>query len=250
MSAIRQTADGLTYVQTDAAMNPGNSGGALLNLQGRVIGVAVGKIKDAQGINFGIATESVQAFLTGPLRDTPVPTYNTRKGPKTAEQIRQELAAAGYPGPWDTTALLAAYDRATAPTPTPTPTPNPVLAQCQAVAVAYPAFSAAVQEAERASARNDYQSLRSITATLRGRTYPNLLLPVINAFLRMTDWEAAAAEIRFNWPLLTLTAAQVPNGTVLLAAAQADLNRDDGEVRVAALDLQAAINQLSQTCGR
>ncbi len=250
LSALRVTSDGVTYVQTDAAMNPGNSGGPLLNLHGNVVGIAVGKLKDTQGINFGIATESIQEFLNGPVRGTPVPTYNTRKGTRTAEQIHQELSAAGYPGPWDIAAMLAAYDRATAPTPTPTPTPNPVLAQCQAVVAAYPVFDSAVQDAARASARNDYQSLRSIAVTLRGRTYPTLLLPVVNAFLRMIDWQAAAAEIRYNWPLLQVLASQTSNGYFVLAAAQADLNQDDGEVRVAALDLEAATRQLLQTCGR
>jgi hypothetical protein len=229
-------------------MNPGNSGGALLNLKGKVIGVAVGKLKDAEGINFGIASESVQAFLKSPDRPTPVPTYNTRNGPKTIDQIHQELAAVGYQGPWDTTAMLAAYDRATTPPPTPTPTPNPVVAQCQAVAAALPAFNSAVQDAERADARNDYQSLRSIAATLRGRTYPNLLLPAVNAYLRFLDWEAGAAEIRYNLPLLALSAAQNPNMNIVVAAAQADLNRDAGEARVADLDGRDALNQLSQTC--
>lgn len=71
---------------------------------------------------------------------TPVPTqipalvtvlFQTRKGTRTEDDLRRELQAAGYAGPWDADAMLAAYDRATAPTATPIPqpatiTPTPV----------------------------------------------------------------------------------------------------------------------------
>jgi S1-C subfamily serine protease len=246
LSALRDTSDGVTYVQTDAAMNPGNSGGAIANTHAELVGIAVGKLKDTEGINFGVAAESVEAFLNGPARPTAAPVYNTRKGPRTAYQIRQELAM-GYGGPWDTDSMLAAYDRATA---TPPPMPNPLIARCQTMANAYPPFDASVQDAARANARSDYQALRSIAAAVRSRTYPNLLLPVVNAFLRVPDWQAAAAEIRFNWPLLTIAAAQSSSGYLIMTAAQADLNRADGEARAAALDLGAAARQLLQTCGR
>jgi hypothetical protein len=257
ISATRQTPDGVTYVQTDASMNPGNSGGALLNLNGKVIGIAVGKLKDAEGINFGIASESVQAFLTEPLPQTPLPTqttpvpaYNTRNGPKTIDQIHQELASAGYQGPWDTDSMLVAYNRAyVAPTPTPLPTVSPTQAQCQATAAAMPGLLQAVQDAAKASARNDYQGLRNLAAQVRSRTYPTMMLPTVNAFARALDWSAGAAEIGANWPLLILEAGKVPNGTVFLAVAQADMNRDQGEAQAALIDFQTALSGLRATCG-
>jgi hypothetical protein len=53
-------------------------------------------------------------------------TYPTRNGPRTIDQLRQELATVGYTGPWDDIAsLLNAYDHAAAPTPRPTLTPQP-----------------------------------------------------------------------------------------------------------------------------
>lgn len=63
LSGIREEENGRVLVQTDAAMNPGNSGGPILNSRGSVIGVSDFILRESDRLNFGVATESIQEFL-------------------------------------------------------------------------------------------------------------------------------------------------------------------------------------------
>lgn len=65
VSSLRTDKDGvLSQVQVNGGMNPGNSGGPVVNAQGQVIGVAVAIIEGTQ-INFAIPSEQVQGILKG-----------------------------------------------------------------------------------------------------------------------------------------------------------------------------------------
>lgn len=75
VSALGRTLNGRdgrpieNVIQTDAALNPGNSGGPLVDTRGRVVGINTAVIAAAQGICFAIPANTATAVVAALIRD-------------------------------------------------------------------------------------------------------------------------------------------------------------------------------------
>ncbi|HVO31809.1 MAG TPA: trypsin-like peptidase domain-containing protein [bacterium] len=59
----------VAFLQTDAAINPGSSGGPICDLDGRVLGVTTATIPGAKGVSFAIPINAVKAALPRILKE-------------------------------------------------------------------------------------------------------------------------------------------------------------------------------------
>jgi len=69
ISAVKRTGpNGVqAYIQTDVTLNPGNSGGPLINKQGKVVGVNNFKIGGAESLGFALESNVVSEFVDNAL---------------------------------------------------------------------------------------------------------------------------------------------------------------------------------------
>jgi hypothetical protein len=98
LSSMRDTGNGFKVLQTNAAVNPGNSGGPVVNSKGQAIGVVSFKLAAAEGLNVAIPINYVRGLLNNlhePLSLAnmrrglagPAPVVQENKGPSLKETL-------------------------------------------------------------------------------------------------------------------------------------------------------------------
>lgn len=85
-------------VQTDASLNPGNSGGPLISSAGDVIGVNTAIIRGAQGIAFAVAANTASYVVSEIIRHGRVRRAWIGVSADTVPLPRKAAVAAGVPG--------------------------------------------------------------------------------------------------------------------------------------------------------
>lgn len=65
VSYANRVTDGVTYIQHDASITHGNSGGPLLNAYGEVIGINTGGLSNSQNLNFAIVASELDKLVYG-----------------------------------------------------------------------------------------------------------------------------------------------------------------------------------------
>lgn len=89
------TRNGREEIQIDAAVNPGNSGGPVVNSRGQVVGVASAKLAhaDVSGVGFCVPTEQVQKFVAQAGKTlTKIEATRELQGPELVTAVQPAVA--------------------------------------------------------------------------------------------------------------------------------------------------------------
>ena len=98
VSGVRDVG-GARLVQTDAAVNPGNSGGPLLNRSGTVVGIIKSGYAGSDGLAFAVAADHARAVLDGradPVRSSTASSPYQTLSPAVASPVDQRRTDATH----------------------------------------------------------------------------------------------------------------------------------------------------------
>ena len=199
VSAIRfNTTLQSQVIQTDAAMNPGNSGGPILSLGGEVLGIITFKFMDSEGLGFAIPSNVVFQELPSlwaseqPPLTTPALAPITTSNPDDAmleariQEAIQELmptpAPTAVPAPQSTPASGPAPRVAATSTPLPV-IPAPTLHPCSLAYI--PPIAELEVEYTRFMATDPYtNSVSTDFREILARQFPEIAASYILEFIR------------------------------------------------------------------
>jgi hypothetical protein len=109
VTALRRREGRLNRIQIDAALNPGNSGGPVLDEHGKVVGIVVTGVRGS-GINFAIPVDVARRFVFRPEIHLILPFVTKENRDKPAVFKARVTSLVPFPKPPDLELILTAGD--------------------------------------------------------------------------------------------------------------------------------------------